>query len=359
MSYRSRERVAKILAHEEADRVPLARRSASAEIVQLVDSMGLDADHRAFCLEGDFKFLTFEPVVEVERFLPYVPGVPDDARWFVWGIAEVPLKSVDGYHAGHKIFHPLAEVNTIAELDAYPWPDFTEERRHGSLEERFAVAKADGYTVIGQMSQTILETAYMMRGMEQLMCDFYERPDYIDVLFTKLGQRRVFEARRLAEAGADVIRIGDDIATQHGLMVGVDLYRRFIRPWHADAVAAARQANPDVHVLYHSDGDLTALLPDLIEIGVTAINPVQPECMDLRQIKRAFGGDLTLWGCCPVQSLYAHGSRQDVLEHNRFLMDEIAPGGGLVLEFTNMILTPTVAENLRTFFETFYETGRY
>ena len=360
MTYRNRERVAKVLAHEEADRVPLCRRSPDAEVTALVDAMGVPPDHRAFCLEGDFKFLTFDYTPERERFLPYLPDLadPDDAVWFVWGIAEVPVQSVEGYHAGHRIHHPLARVNTVAELNRYPWPDFTDPARHAHLERDIAAAKADGYTVVGQMSQTILETAYMMRGMEQMMCDFYERPDYVDTLFTKLGSRRVFEARRLAEAGADVIRIGDDIATQTGLMVGLNLYRRFIRPWHADAVAAAREINPNVHVLYHSDGNLTALLPDLIEIGVTAINPVQPECMDLAHVKREFGGDLTLWGCCPVQSIYAHGTAEKVLAHNRFLMEQIAPGGGLVLEFTNMIRTPVVLDNLRTFFETFYEMGR-
>jgi len=361
MTYRNRERVARILAHQEADRVPVCRRSPHPEVVELVDAMGLDADHRAFCLEGDFEFVTFDYTAERERFLPYLGDLrnPDAAIWFVWGIAQVPLQSVEGYHAGHRTYHPLAGVNTVAELNRYPWPDFTDPARHAHLETEIAAAKADGYTVVGQMSQTILETAYMMRGLEQMMCDFYERPDYVDTLFTKLGRRRVFEARRLAEAGADVIRIGDDIATQKGLMVGRDLYRRFIRPWHADAVAAAREFNPDVHILYHSDGNLTALLPDLIEIGVTAINPVQPECMDLARIKREFGRDLTLWGCCPVQSIYAHGSREDVIRHNRSLMKEIAPGGGLVLEFTNMILTPSVLDNLRTFFETFYGMGRY
>ena len=361
VTYRNRERVANALVHEEADRVPVARRSPGAEITALVDSMDLDEDHRAFCLEGDFKFLTFDYTAERERFLPYLAGLADAdaAKWFIWGIAQVPLKSVEGYHAGHKTYHPLARVNTVAELECYPWPDFTDPARHAHLEGTFAAAKADEYTVIGQMSQTILETAYMMRGMEQLMCDFFERPEYIETLFAKLGERRVFEAQRLTEAGADVIRIGDDIATQHGLMVGLELYRRFIRPWHAAAIAAARQVNPDVHILYHSDGDLTALLPDLIEIGVTAINPVQPECMDLRHIKRTFGRDLTLWGCCPVQSIYPRGLAADVIRHNRFLMEEIAPSGGLVLEFTNMILTPIVLDNLRTFFETFYEMGCY
>jgi uroporphyrinogen decarboxylase len=111
--------------------------------------------------------------------------------------------------------------------------------------------------------------------------------------------------------------------------------------------------NPAIEVLYHSDGSLTGLLPDLMDVGVTAINPVQPECMDLLETKAEFGDDLTLWGCCPVQSVYAFGSRADVLDHVRLLRGALAAGGGLVAQFYNMILTPKVKENLGTFFEAF------
>ena len=106
-------------------------------------------------------------------------------------------------------------------------------------------------------------------------------------------------------------------------------------------------------------GSSTRLLPELIDIGVTIINPVQPECMDLVHIKREFGQHLTLWGCLPVQSTFAHGSREDVVRYLRFLMDEIAPGGGLVVKFTNFLATERSLANVRVFFETFHEMGRY
>jgi uroporphyrinogen decarboxylase len=117
--------------------------------------------------------------------------------------------------------------------------------------------------------------------------------------------------------------------------------------------------NPDIEVKYHSDGALTPLLPDLIDIGVTIINPVQPECMDLAEIKQEYGKDLTLWGCIPVQSLFAGGSRKEILSFLRFLMDEIAVDGGLVVKFTNFLATPQSLATLRVFFETFYDLGRY
>jgi uroporphyrinogen decarboxylase len=209
------------------------------------------------------------------------------------------------------------------------------------------------------MSQTILETAYEMRGIEQLMIDFHDRPDYVECLFEKIAQQRLVQARYFVEAGVDILRIGDDIATQQSLLVSPQLYRDRIRPFHELIVALVKERDPGIQVLYHSDGNLTALLPQLIDIGVTAINPVQPECMDLVQIKREFGKHLTLWGCMPTQSVFPYGSREDVEQHIRFLMESVAPGGGLVVNFINTILTERVLDNLDFFNAAFYEMGRY
>jgi len=209
------------------------------------------------------------------------------------------------------------------------------------------------------MSQTILETAYEMRGIERLLLDFGENPEYVHRLFRELAERRRFQARRFAEAGVDALRIGDDIATQRGLLVSPAAYREFIKPLHASVIETARRINPDIHALYHSDGKLTPLLPDLIEIGVTAINPAQPECMPLADIKRRFGTDLTLWGCTPVQSVFAHGGKDDVADWMRRLMGDVAPGGGVVVSFTNIVITDTALDNLRWFYEQFYDAARY
>jgi uroporphyrinogen decarboxylase len=257
------------------------------------------------------------------------------------------------------MFHPLANVNTVRELERYPFPDLATSGADGGLEHKVRQFQEDGYTVLGQMSQTILETAYNMRGIPQLMVDFYERPDYVEVLLNRIAEQRTFQARRFAEAGVDILRIGDDIATQRGLMVSPTLYGQWIKPLHRSVIAKARRVRPDIPVKYHSDGQLTDLLPDLIDIGVTIINPVQPECMDLKEIKHTFGTNLVLWGCMPVQSVFAHGSADDVRRHLEFLIKEIARDGGLVLKFTNWLSTNRSLENLRVFFETFYELGRY
>ena len=235
----------------------------------------------------------------------------------------------------------------------------TAKSAHAHLESAVLAARNEGFTVIGQMSQTVLETAYTMRGIDRLFLDIYDRPEYVRALFEALTERRCFQARRFAQAGVDVLRIGDDIATQQGLMIGLGTYREWLKPYHARVVAAAREVNPEIPVLYHSDGKLTDLLPDLIEAGVTAINPCQPEAMPPAEVKRRFGDDLVLWGCCSTQSVYAHGSRGDVLAELQALMRNAAPGGGLVVSFINVLVTPRVLDNLRQFVECFYEVARY
>ncbi len=354
---RDRDATWRALSHEATDRVPFDSigSTGSREVAAIVTSLDLPPEVRDRYLSGDFYYVMFGTREDRERFRAYLPDLPAEAELSDWGVGSIPLRTEEGYVAGHKDWRPLAQVESVRELESYPLPDLSEPWRHQDLEERIRAAKQQGHLVVGQMSQTILETAYLMRGIERLFMDFHERPDYVRLLFTRLAEQRHFQARRFAEAGADVLRIGDDIATQKSLLVGPALYRQFIKPFHTSVIAAARAANPSMPVLYHSDGNLTALLPDLIDAGVTAINPVQPECMDLRAIKREFGRDLVLWGCCPVQSIYAFGTRADIEDHVRLLKGPLAEGGGLVTQFYNMIVTPTVKENLRVFFETFYE----
>ena len=358
MPCRSRERVAAVLAHRDADRVPLDALRTPA-VLEMLDTLDVDEEWLAYLKEGEFKYLRFATPDDLSEFDPYLPDLPDGAVVSEWGVAKIALKSVEGFHAGHETRHPLAAVDTVAALEDFPFPDMSQAQRHARLEDAVAEAVADGFTVVGTMSQTILEIAYEMRGIERLMIDLVERPDYARALFGKIAEQRLFQARRLAEADVDVIRIGDDIATQQGLMVSPALYRDLIKPHHAEIVAAAREVKPDVGVLYHSDGKLTALLPDLIEIGVTAVNPCQPECMDVAETKRDFGADLTLWGCMPVQSVLANGSADEVEGWMRMLMRDVAPGGGLILNFINSIVTDRFIENMRVFGEAFEAVMKY
>lgn len=347
---RSRERVLSIL-QRAGDGLVAYDALGGAQVETVIDGLDLDDSWREYFRTGEIRYVGAQMRADRAQFAHYLPDLPPEAEVSCWGVARIALQNAAGEHAGHKYWHPLARVDTVAGLEAYPWPEVVPD--DGSLRAQVSALQAQGFAVVGNASQTILETAYLMRGIDRLFLDFYERPDYVDALFARLAERRMAEVRELARAGVDAIRIGDDIATQQALMISLPMYRERLRPWHAAVVAAAHEVAPELPVSYHSDGNLTALLPELIAMGVTAINPVQPECMDLAAVRRDFGADLTLWGCTPVQSIYAHGTEAEVRAHTRWLFEEIAPGHGLIVQFMNIVLTPRVLHNLRAFFTEF------
>jgi len=354
---RSRERVLSILRHDGPGLVSYDALRGRA-IVDVIDGLDLPQAWRDYFRKGDVRYVGTEAPGERERFASYLPDLPAEADLSCWGVGRIALQSTEGHHAGHRYFSPLATIDTVAGLDAYPWPDLSATHAPGELRAQVqalqaARGRAPGFAVIGNASQTILETAYLMRGMDTLFLDFYERPDYVDALFGHLCRRREAQMRLLAQAGVDAIRIGDDIATQEALMISLPMYRERLKPHHAAVVAAALEVAPELPIAYHSDGDISALLPELIEMGITAINPVQPECMDLRTISREFGAELALWGCTPVQSIYASGTPAEVRAHTRFLFEEVAPERGLIVQFMNIVITPHVLRSLGAFFEEF------
>lgn len=345
---RSRERVRRILQRQGGGEVAL---DALGGLQALLEGLDVTASWREYCRSGEIRYVGLEPAQgEREVYAPYLPGLPPGADISCWGVGRRALKNAQGHHAGHQYYHPLAGVNTLAELEAFPFPDVDATKTPEALRAEVAALQAGDFTVVGNLSQTILETAYLMRGMDQLFCDFYERPAYLHRLFERLCEQRLVQARRFAAAGVDAVRLGDDIATQQGLMVSLPMYREFLRPYHEVVVATVRESAPEIAVAYHSDGNLTPLLPDLIAIGVRAINPVQPECMDLLATRREYGRDLTLWGCTPVQSIYAHGTPAEVAQHTRFLLAEVASEYGLIIQFMNIVLTETVLANLPAFY---------
>jgi len=349
----SRQRVLRILDRTADGQVAYDALGGEA-VGDVIGSLGLSEDWTRYFGAGDIRYVGLEPARgERELFAPYVSGLPAEAFLSCWGIGRIALTSANGHHAGHKYWHPLAGVNTVAELDRYPFPDLSRVNTLSELIRQVTALQQQGFAVVGQMSQTILETAYLMRGLAQLMVDLYERPAYIDRLFGRLAEQRMMQAALFARAGVDAIRIGDDIATQEALMMSPRMYRERLKPYHAAVISTARQIAPDLPIEYHSDGSLTDLLPELIEIGVNAINPVQPECMDLLDIKREFGMHLTLWGCTPVQSVYAHGTAEQVREHTRFLFEKVAADHGVIIQFMNIVLTPLVLDNLAAFFDEF------
>ena len=354
-----RERLLETLAHREPDRVPLHFHSGDAGLRGLIENADLEPDVRRRFLFGDVDTLMFKGRRDDPIFAPYHRGTPAEATVDDWGVGELRHRDSGAYLLTKHIYHPLRNMVEPGELEGYPWPDMAEPYRWRHLKAEVERSHAAGRPAIGQMSQTVAEVAYGLRPPERFLMDFYENPRFMERLFEKITAIRCVQARTFAEAGVDVLRIGDDLATQRGLMISPDTYRQWIKPCHAEVIASARAIRPGLPVLYHSDGDVALLIPELIEIGVTAINPVQPECIDPAMVKERWGDAITLWGAAGTQRTLAFGTEADVDAEVAERMEKIAPGGGYVVNFINVAWSPKARENVLRYLIGVQDRGRY
>ena len=119
-------------------------------------------------------------------------------------------------------------------------------------------------------------------------------------------------ATAAARAGVDYLTTGDDVANQQAMMFSVPTWRKLIKSRWAAVYAAARAIKPDIQIWYHSDGNIESIVPELIEIGVTILNPVQPECLDLVKLKKLYGRQVVFDGAIGTQTTMPFGTVEDV-----------------------------------------------
>ena len=245
------------------------------------------------------------------------------------------------------------------ELLAYPWPDLLEPYRYAGLAQRVADWHARGYAVIGDVSETTFEIAWQLRSMERLFDDMLHDDEKAAVILDQITDRTAFAAGMMARAGVDLLYTGDDVAMQTGLMMSRKLWQRWLGPRLRRVIQAARSVNPSIPVKYHSDGKINDLIPDLIEAGVTILNPVQPECVDYRWVKSTYGDQLAFYGGLGVQSVLPFGSPDEVREHVREAIESLGAGGGLVIGPSHVIERDTPIDNILAMQAAIDEYGRY
>ncbi len=194
------------------------------------------------------------------------------------------------------------------------------------------------------------ETAWQIRGYEEFLTDLMLHPELAEALLDRLANRNCIVATAAARAGVDYLRLGDDVANQRSLMFPPDLWRRIFKPRLARIIAAGRRENPGIDVWYHSDGNIEAIIPDLIEVGVTILNPVQPECMDPVKLYREYGRDLVLDGTIGTQTVMPFGTPRDVTDTVQRTIDQLGQAGGLILSPTHVLEPEVPIANIEAFF---------
>jgi len=293
---------------------------------------------------------------------PHAPDIPKDASGgpgFNWAAASAPDSPLDewgvwwragGTHHFVHIESPLAGVDDPARLREYPWPDLEAPYRWQGLAERVAALHAQGLAVAAYAG-AIYEQAWFLRGLTPLLEDMLLRPDIAHDLLERTAYYQRVCAVELAKAGVDIVMLGDDVAHQQGLLMSREMWRTYLKPRLKTTIDAVRAVRADTPVFYHSDGDVTALIPELIEVGVDILNPVQPDCMDPAEVKRRYGRDLSFWGTVSVQHTMPFGTPDDVRAEVRARLETVGRDGGLILCPAHVLEPEVPWENIVAFFE--------
>jgi uroporphyrinogen decarboxylase len=253
----------------------------------------------------------------------------------------------------------MVEAESLQEIERYPLPDFDAEYRYAHLDEELNSIRARELASVAFMAMTIFETAWQIRGLEPLVTDMITGADSAACLLDRITSLSAARARRFALAGVDVIHIGDDIGMQDRMLMSPATWRKWLKPRLASVIAAAREVKPDVVFFYHSDGYIEPVIADLIEIGINALNPLQPECMDPAVIKDRYGDQLAFWGTVGIQGTLPFGTPAEVEAEVKGRIETVGKGGGLYLSPTHVIAPEVPYENLFAFVHAAKKYGRY
>ena len=314
------------------------------------------AENPAEYWDFDSRSTNFRNPSQKADYSPYLPGdLPEGTVIDEWGIANVPGSM---FHFT-KMVHPLQDAKTVEEFNQYPLPDFRREECWQPIKAEVAAYQQRGYPVSGSLEMTIFEVSWYLRGMENLMADMMQAPDLATALLDRITALRVFQARKYAEFGVDVLALGDDISMQTGMLMSPRMWRKWFKPRLAKVIREAKSVKPELLVQYHTDGDCRAVIPELIEVGVDILNPVQPECMDPVEIKQEYGDRLSFSGTIGTQSTMPYGTPADVRAAVKRMVETVGEGGGLFLAPTHVLEPDVPWENILAFVDACKEFGTY
>jgi len=301
----------------------------------------------------DIQFVRFEPSPEEEQLRDLARPYEPDTR------LGTPAQ-VDTYNRWRYQPHdiprrnPLARARTLDDLRDFPFPDVSNPYATLGLKRQVVALHERGIAAGGNLPHLggeLFEAAWRLRGLENFLLDLVQRPEWADYLLDRLSELACRNAVALADAGVDVLALDDDVGMPGSMMMSPGAWRRFFKPRLSSIIDAARAKKPDLRVLFHSDGYFVPIIDDLIEIGVQAINPIQPDHMDAGAIRRRYGPSLALWGTVGFQTTFSFSSPAQIQAEVRHRIDTLGRAGLILCPAYDIDEPDIPRENVTAFLE--------
>ena len=232
-------------------------------------------------------------------------------------------------------------------LQGYKFPDPLDPRWFADVPGKLK-RHQDLYRVFS-IGFSLYERAWTLRGMENLLMDFHENPEFAHELLRAIADWDLVQVRKAVQYDIDAVYFGDDWGQQQGLQMGPGLWREFIKPELARMYGAVKAAGKKVWI--HSCGDVDELFDDLVAIGLDCFNPFQPEVMDVPALMKQYQGRLSFHGGLSTKRVLPYGTPDDVRQATRQLL-EWGRDGGYVFSPAHAVPKDAPAENMVAFIET-------
>lgn len=289
---------------------------------------------------------------------PTLPAVPEGESVNYWGIRNKRMAYETGTY-DEQSFYPLAGAQSIGDLDAYAWPS-ADWFDYSQMRAKAEQARQNQVVACGYMAPFYYHN--LLRGLEQSLIDPLESPEFSHELLRRITDffcahhRRMFEA---CEGLIDLCQVTDDLGSQTGPMIGVDLYREFYAPHHKRCIDLCHEFG--IKVMHHDDGSCRAFLPDLVEMGIDILNPIQWRCpgMDMAELKAQFGRRICFHGAIDNQQTLPFGTTGDVRAEVRRCIDTLAADGtGYILAPCHNIQAVSPVENILAMYDEAWRYGK-
>ena len=372
-----RERVHTALSHQEPDRVPTALGGGPYGVVddlylKIVDYFQLGQPVAPFRSGHNISYMDdrlFEKLGVDTRYVwpgaspsdpQPAPGQPDE---LIDGYGQPWKRALPYYYPGHGV---LAGA-TVDDIESrVTWPNPNDPRWTAGVRDRAQVLKEKtDYFVIARMvtSHGPYMTSSHLRGDEQFFVDMAADEKFTLALVNRVTQSLCDMLKNYLEAGGpyiDLIELpGDDYATQTGMAMSPKMFRKYYKPAIKRLVDTVKTYRADIKVMQHCDGALAPILPDLIEVGIDVVHPLEPlPAMNFDEVKATFGDRLAFLGA--IDTVHAlPGRPQDVIDEVRLRIRQLEAGGGYILAPANHVQADVPPENLTTLFEAARKFGQY
>jgi len=245
------------------------------------------------------------------------------------------------------VYHPMQDGYEYINRVNFPDPD---DQRRFEFADSVLPDRPDKY-IVGALWFTLFERLWMLRGMENLLIDPYLNPDEFFDLKERVMQVNMGIIDQWLQRDIDAVYFSDDWGSQQSLLIDPDDWRRFYKDDYERMFKRVRRAGK--HVWMHLCGNVTSIIPDLIDIGLNVLNPVQPQAMDVNELGRRFGGKVCFNGGMDVQGTMIHGSPDDIRKEFHNLVKVFGSyNGGYIANTSHAIMPETPLDNIIVLLET-------